>query len=202
MAREIVRTAVERVARRLWPYERVRERFCARSADEVLRDGDIHYGTPCADLCTVAGEMLLAAGFEPVLVLCRIRRLFQPVKFQCGIELEVNGASYYVGFSETTSRLAPGRFEPTRSRTAVHRARPSRPGLPHLAQFGVAPATVDALVAGHDLERHLRWYRRGCSSRAFERTRSRALDKWTAAGPQEGLVSAGRWVGPGEIPTA
>ncbi|HVY62337.1 MAG TPA: hypothetical protein VHF22_11825, partial [Planctomycetota bacterium] len=172
----------------------VRRKFCCRTAEEVLADGHIHYATPCHDLVTAAGAALRAEGFRPVPVLCRIRRLFQPVKFQCGLELDLDGAPHYLGFSVTTNRLAPGRFVPVRSRTHVLRADPDAapPGAPHLAFFGLgAPADVDRAIAGHVLEKHLRSYRSTTSPRAYERARLRALEK--AGSGEVGLLGPGRW---------
>lgn len=197
--REIVAHAATTIERRLYAFEDVCARFCCRTGAEVAADGHIHYATPCHDLATLAGEMLRGAGFQPVPVLCRIHRVFQPVKFQCGLELELAGEAWYVGFSVTTSRVARGRFAPGRSRTAVLRAAwdAAPAGAPHLSFFGVeSPAGVDRLFAGHDLAKHLRSYRAGATLRAFERARRRALEKENGPDKAE-LCGAGRFVAKG-----
>jgi hypothetical protein len=193
--RATVERALERVERRCYAEPDVRRRFCCRSAEEVLADGHIHYATPCHDLSTVAAAALRAEGLRPVPVLCRIRRFFQPIKFQCGLELEVDGAPHYLGFSVTTNRLAPGRFVVARSRTHVFRAAPDAApaGAPFLASFGIAaPADVDRAIAGHDLERHLRSYRATTAPRAFARARRRALER-AASRDEVGLLAPGPW---------
>ena len=194
-ARATLRWLVSRVERRLYRYEEICASFCRRSAAEVLRDGFIHFATPCHDLATLAGALLRLAGFRPVPVLCRIERFLRPVKFQCGLELVLAGAPYYVGFSVTTNRLAPGRFVPVRSRTqvlrAAHDAAPV--GAPHLRFFGIrSPCEVDRVIEGHVLARHLRSYRRTASRRAFDRAWRRAREKFEADGGME-LLGAGIW---------
>lgn len=184
-ARAIVVTVAEAIERRLYSYEDVRGRFCRRSAAEMLSERHVHYATPCHDLATVAGYLLREEGFRPVPVLCRIERFLQPTKFQCGLELSIEGEPWYIGFSVTTSRFARGRFVPERSRREVLRAAwdAAPPGAPHLAFFGArSPADVDAIFPGHDLERHLRSYRRTTTKRAFERARRRAIEK--SRGPE------------------
>jgi hypothetical protein len=200
--RRIVAAVASGIERRLYAFEDVAARFCNRSAAEILAQGHVHYATPCADLSTAAGLRLREAGFRPVPVLCRIRRLFQPVKFQCGLELELDGAPWYVGFSVTTSRLARGRFAPGRSRTHVLRAAwdAAPPGAPHLAFFGLdSPAGVDGLFRGHDLARHLRSYRATTAPSAFERARRRAEEKLGGADRAE-LCGAARFVARGASP--
>lgn len=195
--RRIVTDLATRVERRLYRYEDVRAKFCCRSAAEVLADGHVHYATPCHDLTTAAGFLLREAGFRPVPVLCRIERFLQPVKFQCGLELDLGGEPYYVGFSVTTNRVARGRFVPGRSRTEVLRARPDAapPGAPHLAFFGLeSPRGVDRLFPGHDLERHLRSYRATVSRRRFERARRKAIEKVGDPAAAAELCGAGVFV--------
>jgi hypothetical protein len=190
-----VRGVVEAVERRLYSFEEVCGRFCNRSAREILEDGHIHFATPCHDLCTLAMERLSAHGFEPVPVLSRIHRWFQPVKFQCGIEMRLDRVAVYVGFSVSTNRLAPGRFVPIGGRTHVVRARhDSAPrGAPFLAFFDVRhPAELDVLFHGHALPRHLRTYRGSTRRRAFDRACQRAWQKLQEDGSGE-LLSEGRW---------
>ncbi len=198
-ARRILEEVAATLERRLYRFPEVRERFCCRSAARLLEEPHVHYATPCHDLATLAAFRLREAGFRPVPVLCRIERFFQPVKFQCGLELNLDGEPWTVGFSVTTNRFARGRFVPERSRTHVLRAAwdAAPPEAPHLAFFGLrSPADVDALFEGHRLERHLRWYRRTISRRAFERARRRALEK--ALGPEAGeLLGPGRFVAKG-----
>jgi hypothetical protein len=198
-ARDIVARAAWAIERRLYAFDDVCARFCSRSAEEVLGDGHVHYATPCHDLTTATGFLLRQAGFRPVPVLCRIRRLFQPVKFQCGLELTIGGEPWYVGFSVTTNRLARGRFVPGRSRTHVLRAAwdAAPAGAPHLAFFGLrSPAEVDGLFRGHHLGRHLRSYRATTTLRAFERARRRAEEKLEGADAAE-LCGAPRFVARG-----
>jgi hypothetical protein len=193
----VVGEVIARVERRCYTEVNVRRTFCRRTAEEILRDGHIHYGTPCHDLTTVAAAALREAGYRPVPVLCRIKRLLQPVKFQCGLEVEDGADSYYVGFSVTTNRVARGRFVAARSRTDVLRADPAAAGAgaPLLAFFGIgSPAEVDRAIRGHDLERHLRSYRKTTRPGAYKSARARALRKSASSGaPEEGLIGPGRW---------
>jgi hypothetical protein len=193
-ARAVVSEVLARVERRWWPRERVREAFCRRDAREVLVEGAIHFGTPCCDLSSAAGLALREAGFLPVPVLCRIHRWFQPVKFQCGLELTLDGAPFHLGFSVTTNRLAPGRFVPVRSRTDVLRADPraAAPGAPHLRFFGVERIEdLDRAIRGHRLPKHLASYDATASARAFAAARAKAVEKAAAGGI--GLLGAGAW---------
>lgn len=191
----ILREAAEALERRLYRFEEITARFCTRSAAELLAEGHLHYATPCHDLCTLALARLRARGFEVVPVLCRIARWFQPVKFQCGLELVLGGERWYAGFSVTTNRLARGRFVPTRYRTHVVRARPEAApaGAPLLAYFGLeGPAALDQLFAGHRLARHLQSYRHTTSRWRFARAHQRALAKAGRDTTGE-LLTPGRW---------
>ena len=197
--RALVAAESAAIERRLYVFDDVVARFCCRGADEVRAHGSIHYATPCHDLATVVAQRLRRAGLRPTLVLCRIRRLFQPVKFQCGIELDLAGEPWYVGFSVTTTRLARGRFVAGKSRTDVLRApcEAAPEGAPHLAAFGCgSPREVDRLFRGHDLDRHLASYRATTSVRAFERARRRAEEKLGGPDAAE-LLGPARFVAKG-----
>ncbi len=204
-ARAIALDVLDRVERRCYGETEIRQAFCRRSAAEVFRDGHVHFGTPCHDLVTAAGAELRAAGFRPVPVLCRIKRFLRPVKFQCGLELDLGGDPFYLGFSVTVNRLAPGRFVPAGGRTDVYRADPEAapPGAPHLLFFGIgSPEELDRAIAGHKLEKHLRTYRGTASLAAFASARARAHEKAAAARPGEDwLLGPGRWA-PAGTPAA
>jgi len=193
-ARAVTASLIERVERRCLSVALLRANFCNRSGAQVLRDGAIHFGTPCCDLSSAAGLLLREAGFAPVPVVCRIKRFFQPVKFQCGLELTLDGAPFHLGFSVTTNRLAPGRYVPERSRTDVLRARSDAapPDAAHLAYFGIRePADIDTLIRGHHLEKHLKSYDVTASPSAYAKARAKAFAKAAEGGI--GLLGPGRW---------
>lgn len=182
------------VARRVYTYRELCGRFCKRSAREVLEEGHIHFAAPCHDLASVAGVLLREAGIRAVPVLVGVHRLLQPIKFQCGLELEGAEGPLYIGFSVTTTRLAPGRFAFTQSRRELVRASAgAAKGGPLLACFGLeSPGELGRLVPGYRIGRHLRSFRSTTALRAFEAARERTLEKLERDGGLE-LVGEGRW---------
>ncbi len=194
-AAAIVGELLEAIERRVYRFEEIVARFCNRNAAQIVSEGHIHFGTPCHDLCTLAMARLRVCGFSPVAVLCRIARPWRPVKFQCGLELTLDGRAVYLGFGVSSNRMAPGRFVPTRRRTHVWRApaQAAELGAPLLAHFGIADLEqLERLVAGHRLELHLRSYRWSARVRAHARALRRARRKRVRDRTGE-LFCLGRW---------
>lgn len=193
-AREAVRTASESVERHAYTPAAMEQTFCNRNAQELLAGGHIHYGTPCADLCTLAQFFLIREGLRPTAVLCEIARWLQPVKFQCGLELTLDTKPYYVGFSVTTNRLAPGVFASHSRRPRIVRTtKLAPPGAPFLANFNLAsPAQVSEIFPRHNLSRHLASYRPTTKQRALEVAHGRTLEKFRADTTGH-LITPGLW---------
>src|SRR5207237_297696 len=109
-------------------------------------------------------------------VLGGIRRAFRPVKFQCGLELEIAGATWVVGFGVGRSVLYEGRFQPTSRRPWVFRRRPAELSLDRrfLSYFDDAGREgLARVVPGYDLERALRDHVRRSGPLAFRLARRR-----------------------------
>jgi hypothetical protein len=160
---EAVRWAVGALRRTRWPEARLRAAFCDRGPRDLLAEGETSYTTPCADLSTLAAHALQDRGLAPTLVLGGIRRPLTHVKFQCGLEVEVEGTTWVVGFAISSTYLYPGRFVETKRRPWVVRVRPDAvdPDRPFLRYFDDAgPAGVHRRIPGYELERDLAWHAR------------------------------------------
>ncbi|MBI3726299.1 hypothetical protein HY251_20430 [bacterium] len=162
-ARALLTWLVSRIARRRLDAETFRGGYGARSPATVIAERYVHFTAPCADLSGVAALLLARAGIETTLVLGGISRAFRPVKFQCGLELELPGENgsltWVVGFGISRSFFYAGRFEPTVRRPWVFRRRPERldlgsPFLSHFCEGG--REELSRVVPGYDLERDLR----------------------------------------------
>lgn len=192
---ELVRWAANAPLRGRWPDERVAAGYCARSPAEILAEGTLPWTAPCADLTSLVALGLVAAGLEPCLVLTGIRRPLQSVKFQCGIELELEGRTHVIGFGVSNTWLYPGSFVETKRRPWVLRRRlpehdPSRAFLTWFEAEG--RAGLAARIPGYDLARDLALHQRQGASLVRYR-----LARWKAsraARPGRVAGAGGRWV--------
>lgn len=193
---EAVRWAAAAPLRVRWSSERVREAYCARGPARVVADGDVSFTAPCADLSSLVAWRLSQAGLRPTLVLAGIRRPLAHVKFQCGLEVEADGATWVVGFGVSSTYLYVGRFVETRRRPWVFRARPAtiEPDVPFLAYFEEdGRAGVARRVPGYDLEVDLAWHaaRQGRLRFLLARRRAHGEARARRAGRLPG--APGRW---------
>lgn len=193
--RQVVRWAAEAPLRARWSVAQVRAGYCARTPREVLATGEVPFTAPCADLSGLVAVALGEVGLRPTLVLGGIRRPLSHVKFQCGLEVDLEGTTWVVGFGVSSTYLYPGRFVETTRRPLVLRATPTTvdPDVPFLAHFD--PAGRDAVarrVAGYDLERDLAWHARRQGWIRYALARRRAHGEARQARPDRVAV-AGRW---------
>lgn len=198
-ARRLLEWLVARIERRRYGVADLHAGYCARTPREVLAQGDVPFTAPCADLSGVAALLLARAGIPATLVLGGIVRPLRPVRFQTGLELDVEGEggrpeTWVAGFAIARSSFYAGRFEPTPRRPYVYRVRPDeltldRPLLEHFCEGG--REGVVRLVPGYDLARDLRdhAWRSGWLSFGLARRRARE------APPATALAQAPRWEG-------
>ncbi len=191
-----VRWAAGAPLRVRWAAARVRAGYCARSPDQVLAEGELPFTAPCADLSSLVALRLDQAGLRPTLVLGGIRRPLAHVKFQCGLEVDLEGATWVVGFGVSSTYLYVGRFVETPRRPWVFRARPARidPGAPFLSYFeDDGRAGLARRVPGYDLETDLAWHagRQGWLRYALARRRARGEARARRAGRLPD--ASGRW---------
>ncbi len=185
-----------RIERQLWGWPRLRTQFVQRSPREIMQSRGIHYAAPCVDLSTCLAEILKACGYQPTVVLTRIKRPLQAVKFQMGLELQVDGVTYCLGFTITSWKLIIGSFVVARSRTHVLR----RP-LPlddtldrrYLSLFGIGSlSSVGLVIPGYDPLRDLAWFRRTIAPRKFRKAQ-RKTEKKVRVGKPGVLRASGSW---------
>jgi hypothetical protein len=195
-ARALVAWAANLPLRKVWSAPRVRADYCRRSPARLLDDGDLSFTAPCADLSGVCALALARAGLRPTLVLTGIQRPLQGVKFQSGLELELEGRTWVVGFAIATTYLYRGTFVETPRRPIVHRLRPEEldPERAFLDYF--EPDGLDGLarrVPGYDLERDLRYHARKNNRLGFALSRRKASSpgRHTRRGRLPG--AGGRW---------
>jgi hypothetical protein len=193
---DLVRRVANGPRRARWSVERVAAGYCARSPRQVLADDELPFTAPCADLSSITALALARRGLSPTLVLTGIRRALAHVKFQCGLELDVDGATWVVGFGVSSTYLYRGHFVETRRRPWVFRARPETldPDRPFLTYFEPdGRAGVARRVPGYDLERDVAWHgaRQGWLRHALARRRARS----DARARRDGRLhdAAGRW---------
>lgn len=193
--RQVVRWAAEAPLRARWSREQVRAGYCARSPRQVLESGEVSFTAPCADLSSLVAVALDELGLRPTLVLGGIRRPLSHVKFQCGLEVEVEGTTWVVGFGVSSTYLYPGRFVETKRRPLVLRATPAAidADAPFLAHFDEAGrAGVARRVPGYDLERDLAWHARRQGWLRYTLARRRAQSEARGRRPDRVEVT-GRW---------
>jgi hypothetical protein len=157
-ARSLVRWLVERVARARYVPHDVRRDYCARSTAAVLREARVPFTAPCADLSGASAALLARAGISFTLVLTGIARPLRPVRFQCGLEVELDGRTFVLGFGMAGTSLYEGRFEPVPSRPWIYRRRPTELALGASFLQAFEPDGrdgVERLVPGYSLERDL-----------------------------------------------
>jgi hypothetical protein len=194
--RALVRWAANAPLRVRWSPDRVRAGYCARAPRALLEDGELCFTAPCADLSSLVAVALADLGLRPALVLAGIRRPLSHVKFQCGLEVDLAGERWVVGFGVSSTYLYRGRFEETRRRPWVFRAQPARvdDATPFLAHFEAeGRAGVARRVPGYDLERDLAWHaaRQGWLRHALARRRAASEARARTDGRLD--AAAGRW---------
>ncbi len=185
-----------RLERQCWDWPRLRTQFVHRTPREIMQSRAIHYAAPCVDLSTCLAEILKACGYRPTIILTRIKRAFQGVKFQMGIEVCVDEVTYCLGFTITSWTLIVGRFVVRRSRTHVlRRVLPAGDTLDrrYLSLFGIGGlGEVSAVIPGYDPVRDLAWFRRTIADRKLRKAQRKSERK--AASGKPGLLNApGRW---------
>ena len=194
---ELVRQASQVVLRTTWPGARTRASYCRRSPLQVLAEGELVYTAPCAELSSLTALGLLQAGVTPTLVLTAIKRPLQGVKFQCGLECELEGERWVIGFGMAASYCYRGSFVETRRRPTVlrydaERVDPQRPYLEWLTPGGLDD--MPRAIPGYDVEADLRQHaRRGASRFRYARQRRRARDPKRAEGRGRVPGGGGRW---------
>ncbi|MBX3468063.1 MAG: hypothetical protein KF878_14410 [Planctomycetes bacterium] len=194
--RQAVRWAAAAPLRARWPAARVRAGYCARSPRQVLAEGELSFTAPCADLSSLVAARLADEGLAATLVLAGIRRPLSHVKFQCGLEVALDGETWVVGFGVSSTYLYRGRFVETRRRPWVFRAAPARvdPDTPFLAHFEPdGRSGVARRVPGYDLERDLAWHARRQGWLRWALARRRAAAEGRAARRGRLPEAGGRW---------
>lgn len=194
--RQVVRWAAETPLRVRWSREQVRGGFCTRSPLQILDAGEVSFTAPCADLSSLVAAALSELGLRPTLVLGGIARPLSHVKFQCGLEVDLDGALWVVGFGVSSTYLYPGRFVETKRRPLVRRVTPDRvdPAVPFLTHFEAdGRAGVARCVPGYDLDRDLAWHagRQGWLRYALARRRAQSEARGRRA---DRVDVAGRWL--------
>lgn len=194
--RALVRWAANGPRRARWSPEQVRAGYCARDPRRILAAGELSFTAPCADLSSLVAVGLDRVGLAPTLVLGGIARPLSHVKFQCGLEVELDGATWVVGFGVSSTYLYPGRFIETRRRPWVFRARPGAidPAVPFLAWFEADGRDgLARRIPGYDLAADLRWHagRQGPLRFWLARRKARAGDRALRADRVAG--APGRW---------
>jgi hypothetical protein len=191
-ARALIEWLVARVTRRRFSPEDIRAGYCSRSPREVIAQASVPFTAPCADLSGVAAHLLAWRGIPVTLVLGGIARLFRPVKFQSGLELDIAGETWVAGFGVARAVLYKGRFEPTRRRPWLFRRRPVTLDLdrPFLGYFDEAAREgLGRVVPGYDLERDLRDHVARSGALAFRLARRKAQ----AVLPPPHIAAASCW---------
>lgn len=191
---ELVRWAANAPLRGRWSPERVAAGYCARSPAEILAEGTLPWTAPCADLSSLVALGLVQAGLAPTLVLTGIRRPLRPVKFQCGLELELEGRTHVIGFGLSCAWFYPGRFVETAHRPWIARRPlverdPERSFLSWFEPEG--RAGLAARFPGYELGRDLAVHQRQGASLARY-----WLARWKSRrAPRPGRVAGagGRW---------
>ncbi|MEZ6187302.1 MAG: hypothetical protein R3F62_20110 [Planctomycetota bacterium] len=194
---ELVRLVSELPRRERWTRERTWREFGRRSPNEVLRAGEVPYIGPCPELSSLAALALQHNGLEPTLILTGIQRSLQAMKFQTGLEVDLDGERWVIGFAISSSYCYAGRFVETPRRPQVLRQDASRmdPDTPFLAWFD--PAGVDALerlLSGYALRPHFAHLAsHGASRLRYAWHRRKALDPRRAEGGGRVPGGGGRW---------
>ena len=185
-----------RLERQCWDWPRLRTQFVHRTPREIMQSRAIHYAAPCVDLSTCLAEILKACGYRPTVVLTRIKRAFQAVKFQMGLEVNVDGVNYCLGFTITSWTLIVGRFVVRRSRSHVFRRvlpRDDTIDRRYLSLFGIGGlGEVATVIPGYDPVRDLAWFRRTIAARKLRKAQ-RKTEKKAASGKPGVLNAPGRW---------
>lgn len=194
--RRLVQWVANGPRRARWTPDRLQAGYCARAPLAVLAEGELPFTAPCADLSSLVAVGLDRAGLRPTLVLGGIARPLSHVKFQCGLEVEVEGVTWVVGFGVSSTYLYPGRFVETRRRPWVFRTRPASidPATPFLAWFEAGGRDgLTGRIPGYDLAVDLRWHaaRQGALRFWLARRKARAEDRAARADRVAG--APGRW---------
>lgn len=105
----------------LWEPERLTREYCQRSVAEVRERGEINFSSPCADMGILCAQALKGEGLRVTLVLAFVERPWRPVKFQCNVEVVIDGLNYVVGFSESAIHVFQGEIVATPQRSTIVR---------------------------------------------------------------------------------
>jgi hypothetical protein len=193
----LVRWVVQQPLRVPLSRAELQQGYCTRSARQVLAEGTLGFTTPCHDLSAITAVGLERLGLSPTLVLGGIKRPFTAWKFQCGLEVELEGATWVIGFGEGSTYFYAGHFSETRRRPLVIRRRLDEALDPEVSFLTwVDPRGRDALpelVPGYDLQVDLRSHARRQTRLHYAWARRRAHD--AARAQREGRLpdASGRW---------
>jgi hypothetical protein len=192
----MVRWIDSTLERRIWSVGELRHKLMTRSPEQIIQDGHICFATPCFDLTSVTAETLRLAGFEVTVVLCRMKRLFQPVGLQSGIEVELDHTPHIVGFGRTSKRLQAGRYEVVGPRKEVLRERvvgASSARRTHLQLFGIGSYyDLPRILKGYDPDLHLKRFEKMQTRGQLKRARQKTIARAKQARPGH-VPSKGRW---------
>ena len=165
----------------LWSPERLTAEYCQRSLQCIEADGEINFSSPCADMGFLCAHSLDQIGLKAVLVLAFVERPWRPIKFQCNVEVMIDGLNYVIGFSESAIHVFQGEVVPTRHRWAIFRQELHRENaqetsfLEHFHEDGLHG--LKNLYPDYDWEADVRWHQRRNRRWRFHWTRLRTQHK-------------------------
>lgn len=102
----------KRIKRRDWSNEEIAEKFVKRNAKQILKDGDTGFMNPCSDFTLVAWALLKKNGFNPALVVEKLKqKKYSFVSIHFAIEFSDNNVPYFLEFiSKNQVLLRKGKY--------------------------------------------------------------------------------------------
>ncbi|MDF1664111.1 MAG: hypothetical protein P1V97_20250 [Planctomycetota bacterium] len=165
----------------LWAPERVTADYCQRSIESIEGSGEINFSSPCADLGILCALALDRLDLEAILVLAFVERPWRPVKFQCNVEVVIDGLNYAIGFSESAIHVFQGDIVETPQRWAIFRQefrRENGEGTSFLEYFHEDGLHgLKTLYPNYIWEADVRWHQRRNRLWRFHWTRLRTQHK-------------------------
>jgi len=105
-------------------YERSKipyENLFWRTAREIKESREIHY-LCCTERTLVVSQCALQEGLENRLILFRVKRPLQPIKFGAALEINLDGVDYRFVSGNSGDVLAQGQYVESRKFAYIHRA--------------------------------------------------------------------------------
>jgi hypothetical protein len=164
-----------------WCSDRIKSCYCQRALKKVQEQQSINFTSPCADLSALCASLARGQGLDSCFVLSFIERPLQHVKFQCNLEIQVEGLNYVLGFSETALHIFQGEIVEAPHRHVILRQKfdPENPSktsfLHHFHEDGLSG--LPKLFAKYKPDVDIRWHQQRNSRWRFLWTRLRARYK-------------------------